>query len=271
MRYPLGSVWRSVGIVLWSWPARTGHIRRREWTVTDLGTLGGLFGDANDINDAGHAVGESTSRASTTRFYGRPRAEWSVSAHWAACGAGVAINNAGQVVGFADDAFGERAFLWTAAGGMINLGYLGEIFPGFAFSGASDINQAGQVVGVSTTASGSHAFLWTASGGMVDLGTLGGPNSSARAINDAGQIVGGSDTASGEEHAFLWTAAGGMVDLGTWAASPAARSISTRLGRWSAGPPRQAATSMRSCGRRRAAWSISARWRRGLEEPGGGH
>ena len=36
---------------------------------------------------------------------------------------------------------------------MINLGYLGEIFPGFAFSGASDINEAGQVVGGSTTAS----------------------------------------------------------------------------------------------------------------------
>ena len=219
MRYRLGTPWAGAGIVLSVLAGAIMVDAQAEWTVTDLGTLGGLYGDAHDINDAGHVVGESSVESGDRAFL------WTPSGGMVDLGTlgglrsvAVGINNAGQVVGFADLASSsQRAFLWTAAGGMIDLGILGELFPGFGFSGASDINELGHVVGVTSVGGGfeQHAFLWTPSGGMIDLGTLGGPNSSARAINDAGQVVGRSDTATGEEHAFIWTAATGMIDLGT--------------------------------------------------------
>jgi len=193
------------------------------WTVSDLGTLGGFAGDADDINDAGHVVGASNAASGNERAF-----LWTPSGGMIDLGTlgglrseARAINNAGRVVGSSslpgqpgqpDGA--THAFLRTATG-MIDLGTLGEIFPGFSFSGANDINELGQIVGESSTPGGSHAVLWTPTGSIVDLGTLGGSQSSAWAINEGGQVVGRSDTADGDQHAFLWTQADGMVDLGT--------------------------------------------------------
>jgi probable HAF family extracellular repeat protein len=122
------------------------------------------------------------------------------------------INNLGQVVGVYQTASGQRAFLWTASGGMRNLGTMS----GGIYSSARCINDSGQVVGWSSTIFGQedHAFLWTTEGGMIDLGTLGGTISHAYGINDSGYVVGGSQLLSGSGHAFLWTEVGGMEDLG---------------------------------------------------------
>lgn len=123
------------------------------------------------------------------------------------------INNTGHVVGWRASGVAERAFLWTAFTGMVELvGLDGDA----RLSHASAINDSGQVVGDSLTISGQvHAFLWTAASGMRDLGTLGGDFSAAYDINAFGQVVGSSTIASGEPHAFLWTPERGMVDLGT--------------------------------------------------------
>lgn len=77
-----------------------------------------------------------------------------------------------------------HTFLWTAAGGMIDLGTLGG-----SDSSAAAVTDGGQVVGSSDIAGDAdfHAFSWTAAGGMIDLGTLGGSRSQALAANDAGQ------------------------------------------------------------------------------------
>ena len=81
------------------------------------------------------------------------------------------MNNAGEVVGFSGALHGTHAFIWTAGGGMVDLGTLGG-----SFSWAFGINNRGQVVGNSQLPGDtlSHAFLWTPDTGMVDLGTLGG-------------------------------------------------------------------------------------------------
>jgi probable HAF family extracellular repeat protein len=84
-----------------------------------------------------------------------------------------------------------RAFLWTQATGMQDLGVL----PGGNSSRALGINDMGAVVGSSTSSSGDRAFIWTKQGGMRDLNgaasvtLLGAVFVEAHAINDTGQIV----------------------------------------------------------------------------------
>ena len=178
--------------------------------ICDLGTLGGSFTFARDINDLGQVVGVSETALGEFHAF-----LWvdSVMSDLGTLGGDFSfargINNLGQVVGSSDTASGElHAFLWFE-GTMIDLGSLGG-----AVSFAEAINDLGQVVGVSETGSGEgHAFLWDG-GTMTDLATLGSTFSFAEDINDLGQVVGDSETGSGEGHAFLWFE-GTMTDLGT--------------------------------------------------------
>ena len=135
-----------------------------------------------------------------------------------------AINDGGTVVGstMIDGASTDtsHAFVWTEAGGMIDLGTFGG-----ANSDALDVNNAGVVVGWAENAAGHpRAFVWTSAAGKVDLGTLGGSRSWAYGINNTGQVVGASwvcdtcDMAGPLVHGFSWTQAGGIVDLGAVAA-----------------------------------------------------
>jgi probable HAF family extracellular repeat protein len=107
----------------------------------------------------------------------------------------------------------HRAFFWSPASGMVDIGTLGGIY-----SWPDKINASGQVIGFSLTASNDsrygHGFSWTPAGGLVDM-TLGGLASSVSSISASGQVVGASSTPSGAPHAFAWTNAGGMRDLGT--------------------------------------------------------
>ena len=126
-----------------------------------------------------------------------------------------------------------QACRWTAAGGMVGLGYLpggsrcyayGVSFDGKVVVGYSDSASLEKPVHKKTGGGSKdydldtlhdEAFRWTAQGGMVGLGCLpGGSNSTAHAVSSNGKvIVGGGDSASGWQ-LFRWTAAGGMVGLG---------------------------------------------------------
>jgi probable HAF family extracellular repeat protein len=114
------------------------------------------------------------------------------------------------VVGISNTADGnQHAFLWTAAGGMEDLGTLGG--PGsFAFG----ISQTGVVVGGSETAAGTtEAFLWTRGGGMRSLGSLAG-FAQAFGVNTHRRVVGTSPV-DVVNRPFLWTPGGGMRPLPT--------------------------------------------------------
>jgi probable HAF family extracellular repeat protein len=118
------------------------------------------------------------------------------------------------VVGWAENAAGyRRAFRWTAARGMQDLGTLGG-----GESEAWGVSADGSVVvGSAQNAAGDRrAFRWTPAGGMQDLGTLGGGESEAHGVSaDGSVVVGSAQNAAGKWRAFRWTAARGMQNLGT--------------------------------------------------------
>src|SRR5204863_6413726 len=95
------------------------------------------------------------------------------------------VNSLGQVIGSAHSSSGpDRAFLWTQASEMINLGTLGGSAHALA------INDQRQVVGESATVGDYaqfHAFAWTQVQGLVDLGTAGQSESGAWKINARGE------------------------------------------------------------------------------------
>jgi uncharacterized membrane protein len=102
-----------------------------------------------------------------------------------------------------------RAFRWTPAAGMQNLGTLpvGE-GPGEALG----ISSSGDVI---VGRFDQEAFRWTAADGMVGLGFLPGHTTSVAldASSDGNRIVGYSLADGGDSEAFLWTPDEGMRSL----------------------------------------------------------
>lgn len=162
-------------------------------TANDLGTLGGSYSQASDINSAGQVVGwaetgpvdENRRPVRHAFLYHAGKmtdlGTFSGDTHSEAA----AINDQGQVVGSSD----RRALLWQN-GRVFDLGTV----PGFG-ARPRDINNAGQVIGsLYRIEQLEHAFLYTG-GKMYDLNDLISPDSGwnvyyAGAINDRGQIVG---------------------------------------------------------------------------------
>lgn len=220
--------------------------------VVDLGTLGGNYSFARDINNSGAIAGEAkTEEGHTHAFIWQdgvmqdlgtlPGQEFSMAN---------GMNNLGEVVGYGRGKTTSgvtKAILWEADGKAVHLPNL----MGQSYSQGSEINDKGEVAGVSGTKAVKwinrkavalpslggeysialsinnsswvvgnsltkegevHAVLWR-DDEAIDLGTLGGRFSTANAINDEGQIVGSSETETGEIHAFVWQD-GVMKDLG---------------------------------------------------------
>jgi probable HAF family extracellular repeat protein len=185
------------------WPALGG--------ATDLSTIIGSAGGAQDINDSGQVIvtfggllaGHASlwSEASgSEELIGLPEATRTSAS---------AINAAGVVVGSSGPLL-EHATRWLTPTQPEDLGVLLD----GGNSVANDINDAGTVVGTADTASGLHAVVWTAAGGMQDLNALSDADAigmtlwSAEAINASGQIVGTGYVEQGQhQHGFLATPA----------------------------------------------------------------
>jgi probable HAF family extracellular repeat protein len=175
------------------------------WTGTTPALLPSLAGTvqsgANDLNDAGQAVG-STLLVSGPAMTGYTRATlWSggqavdLGTLGGTSSSASAINRNGLVVGasqLAGDTV-EHATLWNH-GVAVDLGASAG-----ASSFASSINDAGLIVG----ASADRAALWQGS----SLTFLGGLGTQAADINNAGQVVGFSfdEFRTDQYHAILWS------------------------------------------------------------------
>jgi probable HAF family extracellular repeat protein len=202
----------------------------RDGVMTDLGILlGDLSSTGVGINNSGQVAG-SSSPTSTMNQAPYDAVLWDngeiipLGTLGGLFGGALAINERGQVTGFARTAAGEvHAFLWEEDSGMTDLGTL----PGGGGGIGRGINNRAQVVGQEDGSGFGHcgadaqplllpgaAVMWGGDGTITDLGTLGGIFAIAKSINDRGVVVGASSTAREEIHAFLWQD-GTMTDLGT--------------------------------------------------------
>jgi probable HAF family extracellular repeat protein len=196
--------------------------------MTNLGTVAGDTASARGINDANDVVGDSTIMPNS-EIGGPTQTAATADAEHAALFRGgavidlgtlggeyssaYAINNAGQIVGYAYTTGSEvfHAFMVVAGQPMVDLGTLGG-----SYSRAYAINAVGQVVGQAYLAgdASAHAFLYQ-NGAMKDLDTLGNMDSEALAVNAAGLVVGDFDVSDGvelDQRAFV-SGGGQMKDL----------------------------------------------------------
>jgi probable HAF family extracellular repeat protein len=189
----------------------------QSYTVTPLGTLGGIFSNVNAINDHDQITGYASLSDGVEHAFLWTSAQGmrDLGTLGGSTSYGFGLNNLGQVVGGSFPASENfyHAFVWTENNGMHDLGTLGG-----NYSYAEAINDSGEVVGYAYLPGDDsyHAFYWTAAEGLQDMGTLGGSESDAYSITESGQVVGSSTLADNVTmHAFLWTKTGGMQDLGT--------------------------------------------------------
>lgn len=177
----------------------TGSVQASQYSITDLGGLGGYFGFTGILNNLQTIDGYlyRVNSRSSIFAYGKHNKH---------------MHDAGYHVAgrLGKKGYQNNACKWNDPGQGAGFGILDNIFYNYGYA----INNAGEVAGSLTLPYGrTHAFYYNGES-MLDLGTLGGSSSYAYGINDSGQIVGMSFTAQGTMHAFLYDGTD-MVDLNT--------------------------------------------------------
>lgn len=215
-------------VVGWSDDGSDNH-RAYSWTsgggFVNLGTAGGRTdSEALSVNNSSEIVGtvldfDRQNEAERQAFLYLPSPGHTLSSGMNLLGTlggeesvAMDINDAGQVVGGAENASAEwRPYLW-ADGSMTDLGTLGGETMNLDHR-AEAINASGHACGRSYTAGDAkHAFFYD--GSMTDLGVLtGGSESWAFGLNDSDVVVGTSDVTGGAFRAFVWDSVNGMRNL----------------------------------------------------------
>jgi probable HAF family extracellular repeat protein len=118
--------------------------------MQDLGTLGGNFGGAVWINDAGEVVGTATiagDQATLGFFWKDGKMTNLGTVDGDPCSIAVHINRKEQIVGssLACGANGGHAFLWENGGPMVDLNTLVAPGSGLQLTRATSINERGEI------------------------------------------------------------------------------------------------------------------------------
>ena len=203
-------------------PLLTPDTAAQGYTIVDLGHLpsnpGGTY-LVNDVNMARQAVGADgfgTTTANPLLYENGAATVLPLPAGYIAGGA-VAINDAGQVVGWL---VGDDGFSLFQVPGFWPNGAASPPVPLLSGAFAYDLNNAGVAVG--DRFAGFlifHAAMWPNPSTPIDLGTLSGGKSVAYGINAHNDVVGSSSRTGGGRVAVRWPAAGAPVALSTLAGS----------------------------------------------------
>ena len=131
-----------------------------QYTITDLGDLGGGESGAWGINNSGQVVGQSRLSAVSLHAFlyeGTTMKDLgTLSSYYGSSSMAFGINNSGQVVGESDG----KAFLYDG-GNMIDLNTLLPTGSGWVLSNVNGINDSGQIVGYSYINGYQRAYLMT--------------------------------------------------------------------------------------------------------------
>jgi probable HAF family extracellular repeat protein len=211
-----------LGLVLVSAVAAAAPLPR----PVDLGTLGGDFSTATDINEREQVVGSSFTADDHLHAFRWERGHFTdLGTLGGLTSRATAVNSHGEVVGASTpraDSLEEVAFFWRGRGPLVNLGAL----PGDRVSQANDINDRGDIVGQSGTGT-RRAVIWR-DGRIEALPSASAELSIANAINNCGQVVGVAVITNVGTRAVLWEN-GTMKVLGTLAGTPDATSVATGI------------------------------------------
>jgi hypothetical protein len=111
--------------------------------------------------------------------------------------------------GYVAGSSNSRAFVWTAASGMRDLGAL---LPNSDYSVVTGVNSQGEVVGgfVPSDNSSNKAFYWSQATGVVIIGPTVNFSQWPLFINESGVVAGLDD----QGNVFRWTRTGGVQGLG---------------------------------------------------------
>ena len=184
----------------------------QQYSIVDMGTLGGPVSAGFAVNDLGHAAGAATLVGAA--YHGL---YWNGSA-----GAGVApLAGDSQCWAFGVDGADRVVAMSYTLGAATTHGVMWQNGVGTALGGLAPrgISSSGLVAGFITVSdaevgAADHAAVWT-QGVVTDLGTLGGKTSYAAGVNAAGQVAGWSFAAGNlNVRAALWQG-GAALDLGT--------------------------------------------------------
>jgi len=180
-------------------------LRMPDGTVVDAEPFAGVSSVVVvDLNDQGQMVGIADGEAILWQV-GQPHTPLGDLGGKATP---TGINDAGTVVGYSETATGEvRAFRWTAASGMTDLGVLA----GGNESRALFINALGYVAGTSSDGTDTWAVMWRPDDSLVQVPPGAGTDFTVSGLDDMTFMTG---TYEPGPAAWLWAEETGLVDLG---------------------------------------------------------
>ncbi len=177
--------------------------------VSDIGTLGGTFATAADVNIGGQIVGtSSTSTGEYHAFVKLPNEELTdIGTAYPLGSSALSINTSGVVAGTLQQPGEAHVFRYIADTGVDDLGFPGDgsvVVDLYTYAGAysSSINDVGQIGGLFTDSGTIHGFRYTDGGGFEDIGALSGGQSTVAALSDAGTAYGSSRLSNTPETGF---------------------------------------------------------------------